>query len=94
VIRDAPRPPFDVPVCVAAHLRHLRRCAFPRPRPDAISPSVGGIAGVTLLDPRKQFCPRRLRPAVIGDALVYRHEAHITATYAATMWRWLAGALK
>jgi hypothetical protein len=93
-IRDAPRPPFDVPTCVAAHLRKLRRCAFERPPEDTISLSLRRIAGVTLLDPRKEFCPRRLCPAVIGDALVYRHEAHITATYAATMWRWLAGALK
>jgi SGNH domain (fused to AT3 domains) len=93
VIRDSPRPPLDVPACVAAELRHLRRCAFERTRPDAISPSVRGIAGVRLIDPRPELCPRRLCPAVIGDVLVYRHEAHITATYASTMWRWLAAAL-
>jgi hypothetical protein len=92
VIRDAPRPPFDVPACVGNELQHLRRCAFARTPPDVISPSVQGIA--TLLDPRRELCPRRLCPAVIGDALVYRHEAHITATYAGTMWRWLDKALK
>jgi SGNH domain-containing protein len=93
VIRDAPRPPFDVPACVADALQHLRRCAFARPRPDVISPSVRGIARVKVIDPRAEFCPRRVCPAVIGDALVYRHEAHITATYASTMWRWLDAAL-
>jgi hypothetical protein len=93
VIRDAPRPPFDVPGCVAGELRHLRRCAFARPRPDVISPSLREVTGVRLIDPREEFCPRRLCPAVIGDALVYRHEAHITATYAGTMWRWLDAAL-
>jgi hypothetical protein len=94
VIRDSPRPPIDIPACVAAQLHHLRRCAFERARPEVISLSVRGIAGVTLLDPREEFCPRRLCPAVIGDAIVYRHEAHITATYAGTMWRWLAAALE
>jgi hypothetical protein len=94
VIRDSPRPPLDVPACVAAALQHLRRCAFARTSPDVISLPVRGIAGVALLDPLEEFCPRRLCPAVIGDALVYRHEAHITATYAATMWRWLDSALK
>jgi hypothetical protein len=93
VIRDSPRPPLDIPRCVAEALRHLRRCAFERPRPDVISPSARAIAAVRLIDPRDELCPRRLCPAVIGDALVYRHEAHITATYAGTMWRWLDAAL-
>ena len=57
VIRDSPRPAFNVPSCVADHLQHLRRCAFKRTPPDVISPSVRGIANVTLLDPLKQFCP-------------------------------------
>jgi len=26
--------------------------------------------------------------------IVYRHEAHITATYSSTMWRWLDAGLK
>jgi len=49
---------------------------------------------VTMLDPLEEFCPRRLCPAVIGNVIVYRHEAHITATYSSTMWRWLDAGLK
>jgi hypothetical protein len=93
VIRDSPRPPFDVPTCVARALDHLRDCAFDRPaalaRPDAFTRAIASVEGVQLIDPLAQFCPRRLCPAVIGDVLVYRGEAHITATYAATMARWL-----
>jgi hypothetical protein len=93
VIRDSPRPPFDIPPCVRGALRHLRRCAFDRPAaltgPDVISRAIARVDGVTLLDPLAEFCPTRLCPAVIGDVLVYRGEAHITATYAATMARWL-----
>jgi hypothetical protein len=94
VIRDSPRPPRDIPACVAAELHHLRRCAFERTDPDVISLGVRKVAGVKLVDPREEFCPGRLCPAVIGDAIVYRHEAHITATYAGTMWRWLEAALR
>jgi SGNH domain-containing protein len=92
-LRDSPRPPFDVAGCVAAHMRDLRRCAFVRPaartRPDAISRAMARVRGVTLVDPLPELCPRRLCPAVIGDVLVWRRGAHLTATYTATMWRWL-----
>jgi hypothetical protein len=94
VIRDLLMPPLDVPACVATALGHLRRCAFVRTRADVITAGVRAIGAVTILDPLEELCPRRLCPAVIGDVIVYRHEAHITATYASTMWRWLDAALK
>ena len=93
VIRDSPRPPFDVPTCVAGALDRLRHCAFGKrtamPSPDVITRAVGRVAGVTVVDPTSQLCPRRLCPAVIGDVLVWRNTAHLTATYAGTMARWL-----
>jgi SGNH domain-containing protein len=92
-IRDSPRPPFDIPPCVRRALRDLRRCAFDRPaavmEPDVISRAIASVDGVTLVDPLPELCPTHVCPAVIGDVLVYRGEAHITATYAATMARWL-----
>jgi SGNH domain-containing protein len=96
-IRDSPRPPFVVARCVAEHMTDLRRCAFARPasrtRPDTISRALAAVRGVTFVDPLPVLCPRRLCPAVIGDVLVWRGEAHLTATYAATMWRWLERSL-
>jgi hypothetical protein len=89
IIRDSPRPPFDVPNCVAAARRDLRRCTFPRPHgPDVISTAARRVRGVTLINPLGVFCPQRLCPPVIGDLLVYRGAAHITATYARTMADW------
>jgi hypothetical protein len=90
-IRDSPRPsPDDEPSCVAAHMRELRRCAFPRPRrPAMITRAQRSVRGVTVIDPIGMFCPRDLCPAVIGNVLVWRSSAHMTATYSATMSRWL-----
>ena len=91
VIRDSPRPPFDVPDCVAHAMDDLRRCAFARPHgPDVISRAAARVDGVTLIDPLSRLCPRRLCPPVIGNVLVYRGAAHITATYARTMAAWLS----
>jgi peptidoglycan/LPS O-acetylase OafA/YrhL len=90
VIRDSPRPPFDVPDCVATAMGDLRRCAFARPGgPDVIRSAAQRVDGVTLIDPLSRLCPRRLCPPVIGNVLVYRGAAHITATYARTMSAWL-----
>ena len=40
-----------------------------------------------------QLCPGRVCPAVIGNVLVYRDTTHLTATYAASLTRWLSGRL-
>jgi hypothetical protein len=93
VLRESPRPPRDIPACVAKQLSHLRRCAFAR-RPALDHPSVEAkaaslVPGVRAIDLTSRFCPRRLCPAVIGGALVYRNAGHITATYSATLARWL-----
>jgi hypothetical protein len=93
VLTDAPRPPIDVPDCVATHLRELRRCAFPRraamARARVLAASAGRVRGVQLIDTASRFCLRRLCPAVIGDVLVYRQTGHITATYMRTLAPWL-----
>jgi hypothetical protein len=92
VVRDPPRPPQDVPSCVAEHLAHLSACAFPQ-RAGSVErdPIVAGArrAAVTrVLDPRERLCAAGTCPAVIGNVLVYRHTGHLTATYVATMTPW------
>jgi hypothetical protein len=68
----------------------LRRCAFPRPHRSAvITRAQRSVRGVTVIDPIGMFCPRDLCPAVIGNVLVWRSSAHMTATYSGTMSRWL-----
>jgi peptidoglycan/LPS O-acetylase OafA/YrhL len=94
VIRDQPRPPRDIPSCVAEALDDLGRCAFDRGRargrPQVERPAVARVPGAELLDATSRYCPTRTCPAVIGDVLVYRNSGHLTATYARTMARWLA----
>jgi hypothetical protein len=92
-IEDSPRPPRPVPPCVARSLNNLRRCAFPRPAalafPHFATRASRAVDGVRLIDPTPKFCLRDVCPGVIGGVLVYRNGGHVTATYAATMARWL-----
>jgi hypothetical protein len=48
------------------------------------------VEGVRLIDPTPVACTEKKCPAVIGDVLVYRNGAHLTATYVRTLTPWLA----
>jgi hypothetical protein len=48
------------------------------------------VGGVRLIDPTSEVCLEKTCPAVIGDVLVYRNGAHLTATYVRTLTPWLA----
>ena len=92
-VTDPPRAPLDVPACVSAHLRELRRCAFARgratARAQAVSEVLRTVDGIRVLDPTDVLCLEDLCPGVIGDVLVYRKSGHLTASFAATMGPWL-----
>ena len=92
VIRDQPRLPFDPIDCVAGNLESLDQCAFSPDRPvdyafDARA--ARRVPGVKLIDPMPLLCPQRICPSVVGNVLVYRNTYHLTATFAATLDRWL-----
>ena len=93
LLRDTPRPPFDIPECVSGALDDLPRCAFPRAAALATAAAVEAdarrVRGVRVIDPVSRFCGPRRCPAVIGDVLVYRNSGHVTATYIKTMTPWL-----
>jgi peptidoglycan/LPS O-acetylase OafA/YrhL len=94
LIREAPKPPQNIPSCVARELEHLTRCAFPR-RGNMDDPAVEPLAaarvpGVEAIDLTSRFCTHGLCPAVIGNAIVYRDGGHITATYSRTLTAYLA----
>jgi len=92
VLRDQIKTSFDPPDCVAAHPRSLERCAFERRRIAGNGFDAAGarrVRGVRLLDPLNVLCRADRCPSVIGDALVYRDEYHLTATFAATLAPWL-----
>jgi hypothetical protein len=92
LLKDLPRSPVDVPDCVSRNPGDLERCAFRDEREDGHSYDARAAAkvdGVRSIDPAPLLCPRRLCPAVIGNALVYRDDNHFTATFARTLAPWL-----
>ncbi len=85
---DNPLPPFDVPECVAEHMKHLSDCAFDRD--SAIEDSgaryqilAAELTGVDdFVDMTDIVCPGTGRcPAVIGNVLLYRQGSHLTKTF-------------
>jgi peptidoglycan/LPS O-acetylase OafA/YrhL len=93
LIEDVPHPDKNVPECVSRSLHHLERCAFPKSKalgfPPVNSLAAARVEGVSLIDPTPMVCPEKKCPSVIGDALVYRNGAHLTATYVRTLTPWL-----
>ncbi|MGH8866610.1 MAG: acyltransferase family protein [Actinomycetes bacterium] len=92
VIRDNPRL-LDVPACVSAHLDDLASCAE---REDSVlgarSVNVGAagrVDGAQVIDPTPLMCPDGICPGVMGNALVYRDDGHLSATYVKTLTQWL-----
>jgi peptidoglycan/LPS O-acetylase OafA/YrhL len=91
VLRDTPRPGFDVPECVSAAGQNLTKCASARSK--AFIPASTGVEqaaaqltkGATYVDLDNAVCPSDPCPPIIGNVLVYRDTDHMTATYAATL---------
>ncbi len=96
-LADNPHPPQDIPACVSKSMDDLSACAFEED--DALDfarvgrDAAAEVPGVRLIDPTPMLCEDGTCPAVIGNALVYRNGAHLTATYASGLSGWLEGAL-
>jgi peptidoglycan/LPS O-acetylase OafA/YrhL len=98
VIKDTPRSPRDVPSCVSEHLDDLRACAFREVEDEADdfeSRAVERVPGAHLIDINDKICPtENLCRAVIGNALVYQDNSHLTATFARSLGPWIAHGLE
>ncbi|HET6659279.1 MAG TPA: acyltransferase family protein, partial [Rubrobacter sp.] len=94
LIEDVPHPTKNIPECVSRSLDRLERCASPRGKalayPQVNTRVAEEVEGVRLIDPTPVACTEKKCPAVIGDVLVYRNGAHLTATYVRTLTPWLA----
>ena len=86
VIGPVPKPPFDVPGCLSAHLTSATACTVPA----AIGLNASGIAaeqavvtanGGTYLDTRPWFCTTTTCATMVDNLVVYRDDNHITQTY-------------
>jgi peptidoglycan/LPS O-acetylase OafA/YrhL len=97
LIEDVPHPDKNIPECVSRSLDQLERCAIPRGKaldyPRVNTRTAEEVEGVSLIDPTPVVCHGKTCPAVIGDALVYRNGAHLTATYVLTLTPWLGNQL-
>jgi hypothetical protein len=93
MIADTPNSQFTAPTaCIAAHPSHSLACATP------VSAAVNyewlntefHVAlskGVAFIDPERWVCPTDPCPLVRGEYVVYLNAGHITARFAATMYR-------
>ena len=98
LIGDLPISTVDPPVCLSGHLAHALACATPVDQ--AISYdwlntefTVARAMGTGFVDPERWICPTSPCPAVIGNFLVLRDNGHMTATFAAALWRKLETAV-
>jgi hypothetical protein len=95
LLRNPPRPGFDVPACMARLARFQRAnpplCSFDRDAPRIVEVArqeelaAWGLDFVTLVDLGETICPRGHCVPVIDDHLVYRDRHHLTAGYAASL---------
>jgi len=89
-IRDNPSMPASLPGCVAEHReRAAQVCAVSRSRGlanfDGQGEGARQVPRAHLVDMTSFYCTATLCSPVVGNVLVYRDLAHITATYAATL---------
>ena len=99
LMADTPNSRYSSPPgCLAAHPTSELACATPVS--SAISYTwlntefhVALRKRVAFIDPERWVCPTSPCPLVRGTNVVYRNAGHITAKYAATMWRKLDAAV-
>jgi hypothetical protein len=92
VIKDTPAAPDEVPACVSEHLDHLASCDFRHVHAWEKEFEVRAAERAPdahLIDLTPEICPQGICRAVIGNALVYRDDSHLTATFANTLSPWV-----
>jgi peptidoglycan/LPS O-acetylase OafA/YrhL len=92
VIRDTPVAPDEIPACVSEHLDDLASCDFrhtPTWEKEFERRAAQRAPGSHLIDLTPEICPQGICRSVIGNALVYRDDNHLTATFARTLSPWI-----
>lgn len=92
-VGETPRPSRDPLQCASSNLHRLGRCVFTvqdgfRTRHVGIA-AAQRVRGVHYVEVRSAFCRDGRCPVVIGNALIYRNQSHITKTYVMTLVSWL-----
>jgi peptidoglycan/LPS O-acetylase OafA/YrhL len=92
VIRDTPLAPDEIPACVSEHLDDLASCDFPHAltwEKEFERRAAKRAPGAHLIDLTPEICPQGICRSVIGNALVFRDDNHLTATFARTLSSWI-----
>ncbi|GAA2300722.1 acyltransferase family protein [Glycomyces scopariae] len=95
VIRDTPSPRFDVPMCVDLHGPDAAECTVDRGAyyEEGAFAALAVPEGIVKIDLTDYICGPETCPPVVGNVLVYRDDAHLTNTYAATLGPYLEAEL-
>ncbi len=101
LLRDVPRPGFDIPSCLAraawrsAHIEDA--CVFPRSAAvdetvfQAEQEAAEGLSHISLMDFSDQFCGAELCEPMRNGIVVYRDENHLTVAFSESLSKVLAG---
>jgi hypothetical protein len=90
IIVDTPHAKRDVPGCLSSHKDDVDACAISHK--DAFTHHLGAVeavaaeaSGAGLIDLTGRICFSDPCPVVVNDMIVYRDEAHLTATFARSL---------
>jgi hypothetical protein len=99
LIADTPNSRFaNPPACLAAHLSHTLACATPLKNAIAYGWlnkefHLALTKHVAFVDPERWVCPTAPCPLVRGSLIVDRDHGHMTAKFAASLWRKMEAAI-
>lgn len=86
---DTPYMISNVPECLARHTNDPSVCRTPSsdafPHSGLETRAAEGLQSVDVIDLNGRICPGRMCEPIIGNALVYRDQHHLSATYARTL---------
>jgi peptidoglycan/LPS O-acetylase OafA/YrhL len=94
-LRDTPSPRFDIPLCVDLNGPNANECTVDRASyyDEGAFEALEVPSGVHKVDLVDYICGPNDCPPVVGNILVYRDDAHMTNTYAATLGPYLEAEL-
>ena len=91
VMRDVPRPGFDVPACLSRRAAEspfrIRECEYARdealsaPAIAAQTAAARGLRRIAFVDMTDRLCSRSTCPVTRGGVIVYRDDDHLTASF-------------
>lgn len=100
VLGNTPSFPYEVPGCVAGHLKEASRCTLSRaalipfPALRRAEESIAKADHVPLLDPLGWFCAPKACPVIVGNLLLYRDGNHMVPEWSKFMAPVVLHALK